>query len=340
MQTNHLLIWFTILLSGIFVLALLKIKTRTFSKRTLIFFVLNFAFHFISIYLSEYSKEVTLHNFNAFFSSNYGPLLLIYVKSLKATTSEFKRNYLWFFVPSIFFLIVGLFDFSSFTEIMTITSSVLLFSFIFLGLSIITYKQNIELFESPEKKWIFYILLIFSVLLSLAVAHLVFAVSYLDDFHNYSTTLIFVLSVFLICFLIFYSITTPELFQALKKKYKTSNLSSNQSLLLSNKISKYLEEDEKFLDSDVTLLSISEELQTTPKKVSQAINEHLGNNFYDVINSCRLKKAETMLKNNPDIAIKNIMYDCGFNNKATFNKVFKQKNQTTPSEYRAKYKLS
>jgi AraC-like DNA-binding protein len=67
------------------------------------------------------------------------------------------------------------------------------------------------------------------------------------------------------------------------------------------------------------------------------INTAFQSNFFDFINTYRIEAAKKILED-PDKAdwkILAIAYETGYNNKATFNRVFKKYTGYTPSAYRA-----
>ena len=70
--------------------------------------------------------------------------------------------------------------------------------------------------------------------------------------------------------------------------------------------------------------------------LSQLINEELGQNFFDYINSFRIQEFERRLVDprNAHVSILGIAMDVGFNSKSSFNTAFRKFKGMTPSEYR------
>ena len=60
-----------------------------------------------------------------------------------------------------------------------------------------------------------------------------------------------------------------------------------------------------------------------------------GKNFNDFVNAYRVEAFKAMLKENKheQLSLLGIAQECGFNSKATFNRVFKKLTNTSPTEY-------
>lgn len=90
-----------------------------------------------------------------------------------------------------------------------------------------------------------------------------------------------------------------------------------------------------FLDPELTLSALSNQLRVSPEFLSATLNIRLKKNFFDFINHYRVEEFKTRCKepSNRNLKLLSIAYDCGFNSKATFNRVFKNATGLTPSEY-------
>ncbi|MFD2588693.1 helix-turn-helix domain-containing protein [Croceitalea marina] len=336
MNVNQLIIWIVITLAAIFLLALISLPGKNYGKKLLIIFVLNFVLHFLNIYFLEFSQVSIPINLNPFFSLNYGPTLWLYFINFKGNTNSTNKKSILYFFPAFLFLIWGSFNDFTFNEITVITILILLYNIGFIISCIAYYFKNENIFSLSERKWLLSLVGIFGVLLITVGANLFFSIAEKSTYHNKATTLIFILAAFLIGTLVYFSIIAPEVFKNFKAKYLGSGLNKKESLILSKEITSYLLDNERFVDSNITLEKLSNELNFSQKKISQAINQHLGNNFYDYLNFLRVRKAQNMFLDSKSskMAIKNVMYDCGFNNKVTFNKAFKERIGFTPTEFR------
>lgn len=119
-----------------------------------------------------------------------------------------------------------------------------------------------------------------------------------------------------------------------KPKYVGSNLNQNQASKLNDELEKIMEDKKLYLDQQLSLQVLANELQTTPHHLSRVINEFHCKNFSDFVNDYRVREAMGMIMRNELTKLEAIAYDCGFNTKTTFNAAFKKITGLTPSGYR------
>src|SRR5690606_31344274 len=93
--------------------------------------------------------------------------------------------------------------------------------------------------------------------------------------------------------------------------------------------------EKPYLNPQLSLSDLSKQAGTNQRDVSRVINEHFGQNFYEFVNSYRIKEFQELVKKdkNKQFTILTLAYDSGFNSKATFNAAFKKIMNVTPSEY-------
>ena len=121
------------------------------------------------------------------------------------------------------------------------------------------------------------------------------------------------------------------------KKYQRSGLKNEDVADLVNKIRKYMVIKKPYLDRDLTIFDLSSQLHISRHALSEVINEHMGMNFYNLVNEYRVKEVKDRMKSEDyrQLTILAIAYDSGFNSKSSFNTIFKEKTGQTPSEYLA-----
>ncbi len=118
-------------------------------------------------------------------------------------------------------------------------------------------------------------------------------------------------------------------------KYKNSVLSASDYDSLTRKIVQVMQEEKPYLDTDMSLTKLASLTGVSTHQVSQVLNNQLGKSFYEFINEYRYEEAKSRLrkKEYQHLTILAIALESGFNNKNTFNKVFKKHAGVTPSEY-------
>lgn len=120
--------------------------------------------------------------------------------------------------------------------------------------------------------------------------------------------------------------------------YANYGLKQQDAISLSKELQSYMEDEKPYTNMDLTLKDLASALNTYPHYVTQVLNTVFNQNFYDFINTYRVDEAKKRLVDSQfkNLTILAIAYDCGFNSKSTFNRIFKQKTGFTPSEYRNK----
>ena len=118
-------------------------------------------------------------------------------------------------------------------------------------------------------------------------------------------------------------------------KYKNSGLPTSLAKKLANDLETLMSKEQLYKENDLKLETLAEKLKSNRHFVSQVINQHYKTNFFDFINANRIGEAKRLLASDDHkLNIIEIAYAVGYNNKVTFNTVFKRFTGVTPSEYR------
>ena len=102
------------------------------------------------------------------------------------------------------------------------------------------------------------------------------------------------------------------------------------------KLVKSLMEDQKvYLNPELNLSDLAEQANMSRAQLSEIINSGFNKNFNDFVNMYRVDAFKAMIKANKhkQLSLLGIAQDCGFNSKATFNRVFKKLTNHSPTEY-------
>ncbi|SEP97754.1 helix-turn-helix domain-containing protein [Neolewinella agarilytica] len=121
-----------------------------------------------------------------------------------------------------------------------------------------------------------------------------------------------------------------------QKKYESSNLRESQKEQMVNKLLTYVTTEKPYLEPELTLGQLAEQVDIPSHYLSQIINEKIQQSFGDFINSYRVEKAKAMLTddNYSHFTIIATAYEAGFNSKTAFYEAFKKFTGSTPSKYR------
>lgn len=97
-----------------------------------------------------------------------------------------------------------------------------------------------------------------------------------------------------------------------------------------------LEVDKVYLDSDLTIESLSMALGTNRNVLSKLVNHHLGRTFPALVNQYRVNEAIRLLGNpsTQNYTIEAIAQMCGYNNRQVFHNAFKKETGLTPVAFR------
>ncbi|CAM1369169.1 helix-turn-helix domain-containing protein [Tenacibaculum xiamenense] len=107
-------------------------------------------------------------------------------------------------------------------------------------------------------------------------------------------------------------------------------------VLLKSKLNSLMKEKELYLNHEVNLASLSEEMELSTHQLSYIINKGFNQNFFQFINTYRVQKAKELLADTSSdkLSILGIAYESGFSSKTTFNTTFKKLTNQTPSEFK------
>jgi TolB-like protein/AraC-like DNA-binding protein/Tfp pilus assembly protein PilF len=102
-----------------------------------------------------------------------------------------------------------------------------------------------------------------------------------------------------------------------------------------DKLTYFIEKKELFLNPDLSLRSLAEELDIHPNQLSWILNESIGKNFNAYINHYRIKEFKRLAKDpsKSHITVIGLAYESGFNSKTVFNTYFKKETGLTPRQF-------
>lgn len=121
-----------------------------------------------------------------------------------------------------------------------------------------------------------------------------------------------------------------------QKKYAGSGLKAQDSKEYADILLKHIRNKKSFLNPTISLAELADELKIQPHYLSQIINEIFEQNFFDFINQYRVEEVKLKMTdpNFNKFSLLGIAFECGFNSKSAFNRIFKKFTGLTPSQFK------
>lgn len=107
------------------------------------------------------------------------------------------------------------------------------------------------------------------------------------------------------------------------------------------KLRAFMSDTKPYLDSELSLSSLSKQIGLNRNQLSQLINDGFGENFYDFINKYRVEEVKRLMMDpqKQNYNLLGIALEAGFKSKSTFNLIFKRFTGLTPTEYKKNIQL-
>jgi AraC-like DNA-binding protein len=120
------------------------------------------------------------------------------------------------------------------------------------------------------------------------------------------------------------------------RKYEKSALTPARSDAFLKRLLTVMESEKPYTDGELTLPKLAALLSISTHHLSQIINERVGQNFSDFVNTYRVEEAKRKLVDpaTSHYSLLAIAEEVGFNSKSAFNTAFKKQSGMTPSEFR------
>ncbi|HBS06788.1 MAG TPA: hypothetical protein DEA96_17595 [Leptospiraceae bacterium] len=136
-----------------------------------------------------------------------------------------------------------------------------------------------------------------------------------------------------------YMLRYPHFFQSMKReiqkeRYARTQLTGLDVPELLGQLKTLMDEQKLFLDPDLRLSDLAQELEVSSHQLSRILNENFSQNFNAFLNSYRIAEAKQQLINEPEKTIISIAFDVGFNTKSAFNDQFSRITGITPARFR------
>lgn len=121
-----------------------------------------------------------------------------------------------------------------------------------------------------------------------------------------------------------------------RKKYEKSSLSEEVEEAILQKLTRLMEGEKPYLQSDLSLTKLAGLLNTSPHHLSQLLNDRLNQRFFDLLATYRVREAQRLLNDPTTVHLKidEIAERVGYNSTSAFHTAFKRLTSQTPAQFR------
>jgi AraC-like DNA-binding protein len=297
----------------------------------------------------------------------YGPVLLNYVNEFRLKKNDRKRFLLWHFSPFFIFLSLTLlfFDNSSFHRILALSGAIsgLLYCIITLlalkdhkkqivdlysnirgislnwigklvngvviiwgGVLILVILKQIVQIEIPLN-WFFVVIPLFISYIGYHGFKQKVVFQFVTNEGNYKSNTEFEAE---------NAPTSREQKLLIDSSYRKSSLQEKDMVRIFKSLENSMKTDSLFLQENLSLKDLSENVKIPQHHITQTLNIYKEQSFYDYINAYRVEAFINKLQKGDSnkFSLLGLAFDCGFNSKSSFNRVFKNIKGKSPSEFK------
>jgi len=301
------------------------------------------------------------------------PMIYFYVRSITIASFRFRRKHIWHFIPWIVFFGIKLFiliydssqpgfadtqngymvinfQWKYLAPISTLFSTAQMLLYLAFTFQLYyQYRKRIEQYFSNtyklELNWIRNFLFIYTAIFLYGIVQL-FINEYVTELHwtqkwwlqFFSALAVLYIGVkgyftntVMLTSLNFESdVVTETKDSAISPQQISDDVKEKKEQLIN-----YFTSEKPYLDADLNLVELASDLKLSRAQLSEVINIGFDQNFNDFVNQYRVNAVKEMLRSGKQeqLSLLGIAYECGFNSKATFNRVFRKLTNTSPTEF-------
>lgn len=140
--------------------------------------------------------------------------------------------------------------------------------------------------------------------------------------------------------LIFYYLSRSDrdsIFQDRPEKYARKRISAVEAQHLREHLERLMKNEQLYKNPDLKLEELSASLNISHHKLSQLLNDNIGESFRNYINRHRVENAIRLLQEKELFTVEAIAYESGFTSKSGFYTTFKKITGTTPANFRKQF---
>lgn len=349
-------------IQGILLSLVFFIKKSSQSARWLGWYLLVFSLGLFETYFEQFSGSkpgAVISGLLGFSNFLYGPLLYLFIRELALVTGK-KRN-IFHFLPFIIGFVVNLlyiFIYDPFAGRDNSLLEFVVYELLVLQILIYNFKaikllsrhrpvilQTYSSIEDRDLSWLRYFLITITgiYIVSVSITHLlVFGYEQAEQWYV-SVQLSITVGIYLMSYKMLFQ---PGLFSMSRVddapktevvvKYAKSSIDAEQLKLYTDELRTYLETKKPYLDPELNIHLLAEQMGVTKNNLTQVINEGTGKSFYELINYYRVEEVKQLIiQGELDLlTITGIGMKAGFKSKSAFHANFKKQTGCTPSEWK------
>ena len=254
-----------------------------------------------------------------------GPALFLYIRSFKNARFDIGKPLIWHFIPGVSLIIlIPLFNDSQMFIAYCVTVAHM---FTYILLAIMLSLKGWSVYKPIQKKWLRLLLSSISIIWTTFFFQLL-----IESFVTY-------LSVTVVASIVLYGLSIwAQRKKRLFVEPKRGRVEDDYENLkeIGEKVGRFLKEQENYTNSELTVKSLSEELDCHEYLVSQAINFHFNKSFPELLNEYRINHAVKLIasKTYDNLSVEGIAYESGYNSISAFYRAFKKIKGMTPANFK------
>ena len=321
------------------------------------------------IAINSLSKIKIFPNFYFFinvpFTISFAPMIYLYIKSNFNYEGKFFPKNLWPLIPTFIFVLLTLifvnldelkvngfyslnpvltFVFLSFIPVSILITTFFIYkSFKMIKIHEREIKQNYSYIEDIDFRWLRNFLIITTILWIIYIPFGMILIQMGKIIIVYQLVLILLsVSVFVIAFFGFHH-SNVFVIKSIKTdnqtvSIKNNNLNTEDFSQDIKRLKDYMNNEKPYLEYKLSLAQLSLKMEWSTTYLSKILNKELNQNFYEFVNHYRVEEVKKLLKSDSKYTNLGVAFDCGFNSKSSFHRIFKEVTGKTPNEYKKSIK--
>ncbi|TGN02906.1 AraC family transcriptional regulator [Leptospira dzoumogneensis] len=146
----------------------------------------------------------------------------------------------------------------------------------------------------------------------------------------------------IVCCVFLSASSSPDLIVSFEKTAKEAGYNETRLQGLDvdsviRKMEELMRDKKLYLDEELTLPLLSEELKIKTHQLSEILNDKMSIGFREYVTGFRLEEASKLLREEPQRSVLAVIYAAGFKSKSAFHKLFQEKYGCSPGEYRSSF---